>query len=79
MTTIIKGIKLAVGDYNRNQNLAAIMYFDKETGEVWTNVYASENEWSEYHSKSIVSLQSRGNLYGGTTSMEEVRTLIARL
>lgn len=60
----IKGIKKAVGDYNRaNANgfygaRYGNMMLNRNTGEVWTDEFYSlgHNEWKEYHDKSIINL-----------------------
>lgn len=58
MTKAIKGIKTAVGDFNCWQGAARI-YFDSQTGEVWTNVYAGPGEWNEYLDPSVVQIASK--------------------
>lgn len=45
-------IKIAVKEFNQWQGDAAIMC-DEEDGAVWTDVFASENDWNEYHASTI--------------------------
>lgn len=67
----IKGIKKAVGDFNKDPNAVRI-YFDKQDLEVWANVYASLNEWDEYHDKDVVEIASRENFEDRTITMREL-------
>jgi len=34
----------------------ATLFYDKKEKKVWANVYASENEWTEYHDENIMAL-----------------------
>lgn len=60
----IKGLKNAVGDYQRANKDGYLsprygyLMFDKEDGEIWTDEFYSlgHNEWKEYHSNTIVNL-----------------------
>lgn len=65
MTNInIKGLKKAVGDYQRANSEGyyspryGFLMFDKEDGTLWTDEFYSlgHNEWKEYHSDTIVNL-----------------------
>lgn len=60
----IKGLKKAVGDYNRannggvySQNYGYLMY-DKDASILWVDEFYSigHNSWKEYDSKDIVNL-----------------------
>lgn len=70
----IKGLKKAVGEFNNWQGAARI-YFDKDTKEVWTNVYASENEWDQYNDRNIVQVHEKLSLAQNRdkTSMKELQ------
>lgn len=73
----IKGIKKATGDINSAKY--GIMYFDMSDGEVWTNVYADNNSWTEYASESIIRVVSASHQGYGDTSriyMRDVPGLI---
>ena len=55
----IKGIKKAVGDYNKWTE-QKIVYFDTKNLEVWTNIYPSGNvSWSEYRDENIAEIDFR--------------------
>lgn len=72
----ITGIKKAVGEFNNWQG-AARVYFDRSDLSVWTNVYASENEWNEYHDDNIVEIHAKLAMdqRDDVTSMKEIREL----
>ena len=65
MATIkIKGLKKAVGDYQRanvegsySPRYGCLM-FDQKSGELWTDEFYSlgHSSWKEYQSKSVVNL-----------------------
>lgn len=76
----VKGLKKAVGDFNAWQGHAVIFY-DKEEQCVWTEVYASSNEWVEYHDEEVVSLHEKDDFLGrdNKTSMREIKRLILAL
>ena len=76
----VKGLKKAVGDFNDWQGHAVIFY-DKEDRKAWTEVYASSNEWSEYHDAEIVSLHEKDDFLGrdNKTSMREIKRAIVNL
>lgn len=69
MTYKIKGLKKAVGEYQRANEGGyyspryGYLMFDKNTGEIWTDEFFSlgQNSWKEYHSDSIINL---GRLMG---------------
>jgi len=69
------GIKQAVGHFNNHQGHAEIM-LDKESGKVWCDVFASGNEWKEYHDHSVVRLMSKATVSmwerDDKTSMREI-------
>ena len=71
----LRGIKQATDDFNHNQNLCARIYLDCETGDVWTNIYPSVNDWTQYHKLSIREVRKRSNLYGELISMKELRAI----
>ena len=60
----IKGVKKAVGDYNRanaeggHSPRYGFLMLDRSTGEVWTDEFYSigHNEWKEYHDSAIIDL-----------------------
>lgn len=60
----IKGLKVAVGDFNRANSggkyssTYGYLMFDKSTGKLWTDefVSAGHNAWKSYDSDSIVNL-----------------------
>ncbi len=54
----IKGIKSAVGDFNKWQG-AARVYFDTLALKVWTNVYNGPGEWDDYHDADVVEILSK--------------------
>lgn len=70
------GLKKAVGDFNKWQG-AARVYFDKNDLSVWTNVYASGNEWEEHQDKNIVEVLAKTSLAArdDKTSMRELQAL----
>lgn len=69
----IKGLKKAVGDFNHWQGHAIVMY-DKADGHVWTDVFASSNEEINYHSDSIIAIESKDDFYARDckTSMKDL-------
>ena len=76
----VNGLKRAVGDFNDWQGHAVIFY-DKEEKRAWTEVYASSNEWVEYHDEEVVSLHQKDDFLGrdNKTSMREIKRLILAL
>ena len=76
----VKGLKRAVGDFNDWQGHAVIFY-DKEEKRAWTEVYASSNEWVEYHDEEVVSLHQKDDFLGrdNKTSMREIKRAIVNL
>ena len=54
-------IKIAVQEYNQWQGDAVILC-DTTDGSVWTDVFASSNDWNEYHSDTIHSITSKRGL-----------------
>lgn len=81
METKIRGIKKAVGEFSHWQGAARI-YFDRSTGEVWTNIYTSPCWWNEYHDDAIVQVASKSTWSmwerDDRITMEELRGLCAR-
>ena len=56
----VKGIKKAVGEYNRWVNsgygrIADIM-MDISNGEIWCDVFLSRNSWKVYHTEDVISI-----------------------
>lgn len=77
----IKGIKKAVGDFNRWIGCARI-YFDRSDGQVWTNEYHSAGSYSNYASNDIIEIHSKGAQMASNwdkTSMKELRSMIEEL
>lgn len=76
----VKGLKKAVGDFNAWQGHAVIFY-DKEEQCVWTEVYASSNEWTEYKDDAVVEIVSKDDFFGrdDKTSMITVKAVILKL
>lgn len=71
----IKGIKRAIGDFN-NWDKSAIVYFDKSDNTVWTKVYASSNEWEEYHSDTIIQVAKKNGLNPYKLTMKELSEMV---
>lgn len=73
--TKLTGIKKAVGEYNNWQGHAEIM-LDKESGKVWCDVFASGQEWKNYHDENVVRLLTKAinSMWerDDTTSMREI-------
>lgn len=80
MDVEIKGLKKAVGEYNKWQEQARI-YFDKNELEVWANVYPGGNEsWDNYHDKNIVEVASKRGAVANDNdylSMRELKNICA--
>lgn len=82
----IKGLKKAVGDYQRANADGAYspryghLMLDESTGEVWTDEFYSlgHNEWKVYHSDSVVRLDSAMYGEGLEVSMKNVRKYIEK-
>ena len=78
----IKGVKSAVGDFNRYEGHAEIM-FDTETNKVWCDEFISCSDFKIYHSKSIETVLRKGfgNMRSNwnRTTMVEVKGLINSL
>lgn len=56
-----EGLKEAVQEFNKWQGHATIMV-DFSDNTAWRNAYASDQEWTEYDSDTIVKLVSKDNL-----------------
>lgn len=56
-------LKQAVNDFNRWQEHAVIM-FDKSDGDIWTDIFTSDNNWNVYHSNTIILLLGKDNFLG---------------
>ena len=55
----LHGLKKAVGDYQKNCKwLHCVICLDLEDGSIWTDVFVSENDFSNYHSKTIHALNT---------------------
>lgn len=52
-----KNIKKTVGDVRRCPHFWRV-YADSDSGTVWCNEYASENEWTVYHNPQILNVAS---------------------
>ena len=74
----IKGIKKAVGDFNKS--ICCRMYFDKNRSEVFVYDYVSLNDWTVWHEgEDITCINSKSNLYPTRTTMQEVKDLVDRV
>ena len=80
----IKGLKKAVGDYQRVNSdgpyspcYGEIM-LDAETGEIWTDEFCSlgHNEWKEYHNPAVVNLSRQMREHNLEVTMKNVRDFI---
>lgn len=56
----LKNVKDEVVSFNGWQGHACIM-LDLDDGDVWTDVFASDNEWKEYRSDSIICIYAKDN------------------
>lgn len=80
----IKGLKKAVGEYNRanaggyTSPFYGELMFDTSDGEIWTDTFYSigHNEWKEYHSTSIINLGRMMNEHSIPVSMKTVKEFI---
>ena len=83
----IKGLKKAVGDYQRANSEGAyrprdgVLMYDKSDGELWTDEFYSlgHNSWEEYHSESIVNLSSLMRERGVEVNMKNVQAFCESL
>lgn len=51
----IIGLKKAAGDTQRNaRGMVYRIYYDKSSGEVWTNYYHSPNSWTQYPGDNVI-------------------------
>lgn len=57
-----QGIIQAVEEYNNWQG-HAVLKFDTSYNECWCDVFASNEEWKEYHSDTIHTILCKDNLY----------------
>lgn len=75
----IKGIRKAVGVFNKWQG-AARVYFDPSDTSVWTKVYAGSNEWDKYKDPNIVQIAqkatNRMDERDNKITMREIRELV---
>lgn len=87
MKNKIKGLKSAVGDYQRANTEGhyspryGIMMFDVEDGELWTDEFydLGHNSFKEYHSKTIIPVSTLMKGFGFTDegiNMKNVREFI---
>lgn len=75
MNIKIKGLKKAVGEFNKWDEQARV-YFDTKNLEVWTNVYAGGNEsWDEYHDENIEQVVSKAGMVAGDNDYLSMREL----
>jgi hypothetical protein len=69
----IKGIKKAVGDYNRWDGQARI-YHDRSTGDTWTRTYPAGNKsWNEYRDPDVIEVHSKNSRSREKISMKELK------
>ena len=54
----ISGLKSAAGDTHHDANNYHRIYLDRGTGEIWTNLYVSSQDWSEYDDSDIIEVCS---------------------
>lgn len=75
-TIKLNGIKKAVGDFNKWQGVARI-YFNRETLDVWTEVYTDSNSYDAYTNVAIVEVLAKTTLTArdDKTSMAHVQQL----
>ena len=53
----IKGLKKASGEtVNWTRGCCTEIFYDRDTGEVWTVDQVSENSWTEYRNPSIIKI-----------------------
>lgn len=53
----IKGLKKASGEtVNWTRGCCTEIFYDRDTGEVWTGDLVSENSWTEYRNPSIIKI-----------------------
>lgn len=76
MNRAVKGIKTAVSDWNATGNIAARLYYNKDTGRVWVNEYASGNDWSSYDNPAIVELAAHDDLNFMKMHMKDIVRLV---
>lgn len=85
--TKVKGIKKAVGDYNRankggvySPRYGYIM-LDRESGEVWTDEFYSlgHGSWKQYHSNNVINLSRYMTEREIAINMANVREVAERL
>lgn len=60
---LLKGVDHAVLDFNGWQGAACIM-LDTRDGQVWTDIFCSDNEWIRYRSPKILCVYSKDSFYG---------------
>lgn len=74
----IKGIKKAVGDFNKWQGPARV-YFDKENLSVETYVYSGSGSYEEFNDNNIVEVAQKATISllerDNTITMYELQTL----
>lgn len=72
----LNGIKKAVGDFNKWQGVARI-YFNRETLDVWTEVYTDGSSYDAYTNVNIVEVLAKTSLAArdDKTSMAHVQHL----
>lgn len=64
----VKGIKKAVGEYNRwiksGYGRVADIMMDVSSGEIWCDTFLSRNSWKAYHSEDIIYITVIMSHYG---------------
>lgn len=84
MNVKIKGLKKAVGDYQRlncggyYSPTYGVLMFDTEDGSLWTDEFYSlgHNSWKVYHSDSIINLGDLMVERGMIVNMKNVKYFI---
>lgn len=80
----IKGIKKAIGDYNRFNEGGAysprygILMFDEETGELWTDEHydLGHGSWTDYEKETIINIGKEVTREFGSVTMANVKNYI---
>lgn len=67
-------LKKAVNDFNRWQGHAEIM-IDKADGDVWTDIFTSDNNWNVYHDNTIVLVLAKDNFLGRDNKVSVARVV----
>lgn len=67
----IKGTTEAIEDFNVWESKAVIM-FDYDSNEVWTDCFISDNSSNCYYSKSIIPIWYKDSLYDRFNTIDDV-------